>query len=107
MSRDAPPAGDADPFAALLTLVTPDRLLRDPRATGESVRVCVIDTGMDRELLVERARRRGHDPNPIEGAFFSSSCRSRVIVATSWAATRSSRSGTWEVTISRSRSASG
>ena len=61
---------------------------RSPIWSAISVRAQSIDSAMD-------------------GAFFSSSSRSRTTTSTSWAATLSSRPGTWLVTIARSRSASG
>jgi len=57
-----------DFFTDLLTLVHPDRLLRDPRATGAGVRVAVVDSGVDDEVLTARhpsPRRR-----PIVAAAF-------------------------------------
>jgi hypothetical protein len=50
--------------------LTPDRLLRDPRATGEGVRVCVVDSGVERALLEEKFARQGQPLNPIEGGVF-------------------------------------
>src|SRR6059058_505221 len=41
----------ADIFDQLLTLLHPDRLLRDPRATGAGVRVAILDSGIDRAAL--------------------------------------------------------
>src|SRR5207248_3676983 len=66
-------AGPADIFAELLALATPDRLLLDPRANGENVRVCVIDSGVESELLAARCRQRGQECHPIEGGVFSAS----------------------------------
>src|SRR5947209_5888737 len=60
----------SDVFAEILALLTPERLLHDPRATGEGVRVCVIDSGVERSLLEERFRGRGQEIQPIEGAVF-------------------------------------
>jgi subtilisin len=60
-----------DPFEEVLALVTPDRLLRDSRATGEGVTVCVIDSGVERAVLEEKFRRQGQDVHPIEGAVFT------------------------------------
>lgn len=60
-----------DVFDELFALVTPERLLRDARATGEGVSVCVIDSGVERALLEERHRQRGHALLPIEGAIFT------------------------------------
>lgn len=59
-----------DPFSAIFASLTPARLLQHPRATGEGVRVCVIDTGLDRRRLAERAASRGHSLEPIAGAVF-------------------------------------
>ena len=67
---DAAPPGPSDVFDAILALVRPERLLHDPRATGEGVRVCVIDSGVERRLLEERFRNRGQELQPIEGAVF-------------------------------------
>ncbi len=54
----------------VMALFHPDRLLRDPRATGEGVKVCVIDTGIDRALLAEKFPGRADAFHPIEGAVF-------------------------------------
>jgi hypothetical protein len=58
-------------FDELLHLLTPDRLLHDPRATGEGVTVCVLDSGVERGLLEEKFRRQGVAIERIEGAVFS------------------------------------
>jgi subtilisin family serine protease len=69
---DTPPAGGpGDVFEQVFALLTPDRLLRDPRATGEGVTVCVVDSGVERALLEEKFRRRGQPLHPIEGGVFS------------------------------------
>lgn len=57
-------------FDEIFSLLTPDRILRDPRATGEGVIVGVIDSGVERALLEERFRKQNIDINPIEGAIF-------------------------------------
>jgi hypothetical protein len=62
--------GQRDVFDEVFALLTPERLLRDPRATGEGVSVCVLDSGIERAVVQERARRRGHDLHPIEGGVF-------------------------------------
>lgn len=62
----------ADVFQEVFALLTPERLLSDPRATGEGVRVCVVDSGVERDLLEERFRQRGQEIHPIEGAVFAS-----------------------------------
>jgi hypothetical protein len=64
---DPPP----DVFAELFRLLTPERLLLDPRATGEGVRVCVVDSGVERSLLEEKFARRGQALHPIEGGIFT------------------------------------
>ena len=50
-------------FDELAMLLTPDRLLRDARATGEGVAVAIIDSGVERSVL-------GQTFLPIEGAIF-------------------------------------
>lgn len=60
-----------DVFEQIFALLTPERLLHDPRATGEGVSVCVIDSGMERSVLEERARQRGQELYPIQGAIFA------------------------------------
>jgi subtilisin len=60
-----------DVFDQLLTLLHPDRLLRDPRATGEGVRVAVIDSGVERAALAEKFARQGVAIHPIEGCVFA------------------------------------
>jgi hypothetical protein len=70
--NEAPrPANDRTVFDDLLALLTPDRLLRDPRATGEGVALCVIDSGVERALLEQKHRARGQEIRRIEGAVFS------------------------------------
>ena len=66
--RPSPPHSVLDDVLALLT---PARLLHDPRATGEGVSVCVIDSGVERELLESKFRGQGHDIHHIEGAVFT------------------------------------
>ncbi len=60
-----------DPFDDVLALVTPGRLLRDPRATGAGVRVCVIDSGIERAVLEEKFGRQGVVLEPVEGGVFT------------------------------------
>lgn len=60
----------SDVFEEMLALLTPQRLLLDPRATGEGVRVCLVDSGVDQALLHERLCQRGQEPYPIEGGIF-------------------------------------
>jgi subtilisin family serine protease len=61
----------SDVFDELFALITPERLLRDPRATGEGVSLCVIDSGVERSLLQEKHHKLGNDPLPIEGGVFT------------------------------------
>lgn len=58
---------NGDVFAELFALLRPGRLLRDPRADGKGVRVCVVDSGIDRARL---AAKLGPPAEPIEGAVF-------------------------------------
>jgi hypothetical protein len=58
-------------FDDMLALLTPERLLRDPRATGEGVSVCIVDSGVERALLEGKFRSVGQAIHPIEGAVFS------------------------------------
>jgi hypothetical protein len=64
------PSGDL--FADLFALLSPRRLLHHPRATGEGVSVCILDSGVERTLLEERFRQRGQTLHPIEGGIFVS-----------------------------------
>jgi hypothetical protein len=58
-------------FDDLFALLTPERLLHDPRATGEGVTVCILDSGVERELLEARFRGRGQEIQRIEGGIFT------------------------------------
>ena len=55
-------------FDELFALLTPERLLRDPRATGEGVAVAVIDSGIERDLLAQRYPAA----KPIHGVIYKS-----------------------------------
>ncbi len=55
-------------FDDILALLTPERVLRDPRATGAGVTVCVIDSGVERAVL---EAKHGADIEPITGGVFS------------------------------------
>ena len=57
-------------FDELFHLLTPDRLLKDPRATGEGVSVAVIDSGVERAVLEEKFAAAGQPIQPIAGAVF-------------------------------------
>jgi subtilisin family serine protease len=65
-------AGGGEPtvFDEIFARITPDRLLRDPRATGEGVAVAVIDSGVERAVLEEKFRAAGTPIHPIDGALF-------------------------------------
>lgn len=54
----------------MLALATPERLLRDPRATGEGVAVAVLDSGIERTQLEERYAKAGLAIHPIDGIGF-------------------------------------
>jgi subtilisin len=60
-----------DIFAEVLALMTPQRLLHHPRATGEGVSVCILDSGVERALLEEKFRKSGQILHPIEGGIFT------------------------------------
>src|SRR5437773_5689708 len=62
----------ADVFKELYALLTPDRLLHDPQATGQGVSVGVIDSGIERGILEEKFRNQGHEIRRIEGGIFAS-----------------------------------
>ncbi len=57
-------------FDELFTRLTPASVLGDPRATGEGVRVAVIDSGVERSVLEQKFRGLGAKLNPIDGAVF-------------------------------------
>lgn len=57
-------------FDGIFALFAPDRILRDPRATGDGVAVAVIDSGVERVLLEDKFRKQGTEIRPIEGAVF-------------------------------------
>ncbi|HEY3787526.1 MAG TPA: S8 family serine peptidase [Urbifossiella sp.] len=59
-------------FDEIFALLTPDRVLRDPRATGEGVSIAIIDSGIERTVLEESFHAAGTDIHPIEGAIFHS-----------------------------------
>jgi subtilisin len=59
-----------DVFDEVFALLTPERVLRDPRASGAGVSVCVIDSGVEQELLAQRQHQRGHALEPIVGGIF-------------------------------------
>jgi subtilisin len=58
----------SDVFEEIFTLITPQRLLLDPRASGEGISVCVIDSGVERSVLEEKY---GRVLKRIEGGLFS------------------------------------
>ena len=71
MSSDSSQSAAAgDMFEEAIALFTPERLLANPRASGEGVRVALIDTGVERKVLEARCRARGTELYPLEGALF-------------------------------------
>src|SRR5437588_7347066 len=61
----------ADLFDDLFALCTPERLLHDPRANGEGVSVCILDSGVERAVLEDKFRLAGQDIQRIEGGVFT------------------------------------
>ncbi len=57
-------------FDDILARLTPDRILRDPRATGEGVSLAVIDSGIERATIEEKFRTSAVPLQPIEGIIF-------------------------------------
>jgi subtilisin len=71
MTPDRPaPMTEPTVFDDIFALMTPDRLLADPRATGEGVAVAIIDSGVERSVVEKRATDRGQPVHSIEGALF-------------------------------------
>jgi subtilisin family serine protease len=64
-----------DVFAELFAVLTPQRLLQHPRANGEGISVCILDSGVERILLEEKYRRLGQPIHPIEGGVFATDRR--------------------------------
>jgi len=58
-------------FDEILALCTPERLLYDPRATGEGVPVCIVDSGIERAVLDEKFRGLGRTIQAIHGGIFT------------------------------------
>jgi subtilisin len=58
----------SDVFDDLFQLITPERLLHDPRATGAGISVCVIDSGVERAVLEAKF---GATINHIAGGIFT------------------------------------
>lgn len=61
---------EATVFDEIFARLTPDRIFRDARATGEGVSVAVIDSGVDRAVLEEKFQKAGTPIRTIEGAMF-------------------------------------
>ncbi len=57
-------------FDDLFERLAPGRLLADPRATGAGVPIAVIDSGVERDLLVEKYAKLGTPISHIDGAVF-------------------------------------
>ncbi len=62
----------SDVFDELFRLTTPERLLHDPRATGEGISVCIIDSGVERSAIEQEFTLLGKSIKRIEGAIFTS-----------------------------------
>jgi subtilisin len=71
VSEPPPDNPPDDVFTDVFALLTPRRLLHHPRATGEGVSVCLLDSGVERALLEEKFRRQGQTIHPIEGGIFT------------------------------------
>lgn len=61
----------SDVFDELFSLITPERLLHDPRATGEGISVCVIDSGVERAVIEQEFALLNRPINRIEGGIFT------------------------------------
>lgn len=59
----------------MLASLTPERVFQDPRATGEGVRVCMLDSGVERSVLETKFRARGQEIHAIEGGVFTAERR--------------------------------
>lgn len=70
MSAPPPEHNPRDVFEEIFSLLTPERLLLDPRATGAGVSVCIIDSGVERAVLEDKYRKLGREIVPIEGGVF-------------------------------------
>jgi subtilisin len=66
------PQNERDVLDEVFALLTPERLLSDPRATGAGIKVCVIDSGIDAQVLKRRFGERGVEIHPIAGGLFTS-----------------------------------
>jgi subtilisin family serine protease len=60
-----------DLLSEIRALLSPEKLLGDPRATGEGVTVCVVDSGVERSVLEARFAAAARTFHPIEGAVFT------------------------------------
>lgn len=61
---------EATVFDEIFARLTPARILRDARATGEGVPVAIIDSGVERAVLEDKFRKVGTPIHTIEGAMF-------------------------------------
>jgi hypothetical protein len=60
-----------DVFSELFSLLSPNRILHDSRATGEGISVCIIDSGVERAVLEEKFQAQGQRIERIEGGIFT------------------------------------
>ncbi len=65
MSEEAP-----DILQQITSKLTLSHLLDDPRATGKGVKVCVIDSGIDRPTIADRCLGRQQPIPEIQGGIF-------------------------------------
>jgi hypothetical protein len=70
MIGESPVSTSHTVFDDIFQLLTPDKLLHDPRASGEGVVIGLIDSGVDRGLLEGKFREQGVEILPIEGGVF-------------------------------------
>jgi hypothetical protein len=69
---ERPPADpEPDLFEQVFALLAPERILHHPRATGEGIAVCIIDSGIEQHVLRERMRGRGQEMHRILGGIFT------------------------------------
>ena len=61
---------DATVFDEIFARLSPDRILRDSRATGDGVAVAIIDSGVERATLEEKFQSLDPPLKPIEGIVF-------------------------------------
>jgi subtilisin len=58
-------------FDEIFAKLTPDRIFKDPRATGDGVSVAIIDSGVERSILETKFQAKQLQIRPIEGCIFN------------------------------------